>query len=183
MSDFLKSLRTSKHKSSKTRKSMDSYYTPKSERRQIRDRRNVNFNDLPQTDDLLKTITELAPLTSDNIATIAVNIEKFVEIQETLAESEIIKNDTITSFIKSLNDFLTGSAVTTSDIQGAPPIVTTSYASGTRYTKDEVLDIIKTMRKDRATFATIALYLKEKSIPTFSGRGEWHAQTIHRLCK
>jgi hypothetical protein len=181
MSDFLKSLRTSKHKSSKTRKSMDSYYAPKAERRQLIDRRNANFNNLPQNDELLKTITELAPITSENIATIAVNIEKFVEIQETLAESEIIKNDIITSFIKNLNDFLTGSAVT-SDIQGTP-IVTTSYASGTRYTKDEVLDIIKTMRKDRATFATIALYLKEKSIPTFSGRGEWHAQTIHRLCK
>ncbi|MCK5100700.1 MAG: hypothetical protein KAR45_21495 [Desulfobacteraceae bacterium] len=181
MSDFLKSLRTSKNKSSKTRKSMDSYYGSKSERRRLKDRRDANFNHLPQNDEFTKTFAELAPLVSENISTIAANIERAVEIQETLAESEIKKNNTITSLIKNLDDFLTGNAIT-SNLQGEP-VVTTSYASGTRYTKDEVLDIIKTMRKDRATFATIALYLKEKSIPTFSGRGEWHAQTIHRLCK
>nr|NJM03756.1 cbb3-type cytochrome c oxidase subunit II [Desulfobacula sp.] len=54
---------------------------------------------------------------------------------------------------------------------------------GTHYTKDEILSLIRTMRKKKATFAAIADYLKEKGIPTFSGRGEWHAQTIHRLCK
>ncbi|MCK5311058.1 MAG: hypothetical protein KAJ62_03060 [Desulfobacteraceae bacterium] len=181
MSDFLKSLRSSKQKSSKTRKSMDSYYSQKSERRQIKDRRDANFNHMPPNDELTRTLAEFAPLTSENISTIAANIERSVEIQETLAESEIKKNNTITSLIKNLDDFLTGNAVTTA-MQGEPT-VTTSYASGTRYTKDEVLDIIKTMRKERATFATIASYLKEKKIPTFSGRGEWHAQTIHRLCK
>ena len=120
-------------------------------------------------------------MASENIATIAANIEKFVEIQETLAESEIEKNNAVTALLKNISDFLIGSNNLASTAQGEP-IVTTSYASGTRYTKDEVLDIIKTMRKDRATFATIASYLKKKKIPTFSGRGEWHAQTIHRLC-
>jgi hypothetical protein len=181
MSDFLKSLRTSRQKSSKTRKSMDSYYSSKTDRRQLKDRRNINFNDLPQNDELTKTLTEFVPLVSENIATIAASIERAVEIQETLLESEVEKNDTVTELVKNLNDFLTGNNIP-STIQGEP-IVTTSYASGTRYTKDEVLDIIKTMRRDRATFATIAAYLKEKKIPTFSGRGEWHAQTIHRLCK
>ena len=181
MNDFLKSLRTSKQKNSKTRKSMDSYYSSKSERRHLKDRRNANFNQPPQNDEFTKSLAELAPLTCENISTIAANIERAVETQETLAESEIKKNNTITSFIKKLEDFLTGNIIS-SELQGEP-VVTTSYASGTRYTKDEVLDIIKTMRKERATFATIASYLKEKKIPTFSGRGEWHAQTIHRLCK
>ncbi len=174
MSDFLKSLRTSKHKSSKTRKSMDNYYTPKSDRRQLKDRRDARFNNLPQKDSLVQNLGEFMPLISDNIASIAASIENAVE-------SEIKKNNATTAFINNLNDFLTGSNIAPT-IQGEP-IVTTSYASGTRYTKDEVLDIIKTMRKERATFATIAAYLKEKKIPTFSGRGEWHAQTIHRLCK
>jgi hypothetical protein len=181
MSDFLKSLRTSKHKSSKTRKSMDSYYSPKSERRLLKDRRDADFNSLPQNDELARTISEFAPIASENLSTIATNIERIVEIQETLVESEIEKNIAITNLIKSITDFLTGANIPTTT-QGEP-IVTTSYAVGTRYTKDEVLDIIKTMRKERATFATIASYLKKKKIPTFSGRGEWHAQTIHRLCK
>jgi len=181
MSDFLKSLRTSKNKSSKTRKSMDSYYSSKPERRQAKDRRNTNFNNLPQNDELINTIAEFAPITSESISSIAANLERSVEIQETLMESEIEKNDIISSFIKNLDDFLTGNSMPTAPM--GEPVVTTSYASGTRYTKDEVLDIIKTMRKERATFSTIASYLKERKIPTFSGRGEWHAQTIHRLCK
>ncbi len=60
---------------------------------------------------------------------------------------------------------------------------TASYTSGTHYTKEDIFSIIETMREKGATFAIIADYLKEKGIPTFSGRGEWHAQTIHRLCK
>ena len=178
MSDFLKSLRTSKQKNSTTRKSMGSYHSSNAERRHLKNRRNANFNNLPQNEELTKILHE-------NISTIAVNIEKAVDIQELLGESEIEKNNATTTLIKNISDFLTGNNLP-HGIQGQPrgePVVTTSYASGTRYTKDEVLDIIKTMRKDRATFATIAAYLKEKRIPTFSGRGDWHAQTIHRLCK
>lgn len=160
---------------------MDSYYSPKSDRRTLKDRRDADFNDLPQIDELSKTIAEFTPLLSENVSTIATSIERVMEIQETLVESEIEKNNATTALLKNLNDFLTGNNI--SSVMQGESIVTTSYASGTRYTKDEVLDIIRTMRKDRATFATIALYLKEKKIPTFSGRGEWHAQTIHRLCK
>ncbi len=181
MSDFLKSLRSSKYKSSKTRKSMDNYFGPNSDRRQLKDRRDSNFKDPSSNGNSAQVSVELTPQTNEDISAIAINIEKSVEIQEMLAKSEIEKNKAITTFIRNLNDFLTGSNIP-SELSGEP-VVTTSYASGTRYTKDEVYDIIKTMRKERATFATIAAYLKEKRIPTFSGRGEWHAQTIHRLCK
>jgi hypothetical protein len=52
-----------------------------------------------------------------------------------------------------------------------------------RLTKTEVVDIIQEMRNSRCTFGEIAEELKKRGIPTFSGRGEWHAQTIHRLCR
>lgn len=45
-----------------------------------------------------------------------------------------------------------------------------------------VMDIIHTMRAEGATFDQVASRLVELGQPTFSGRGEWHAQTIHRLC-
>lgn len=44
------------------------------------------------------------------------------------------------------------------------------------------MDIIHTMRAEGATFDMVASRLVELGQPTFSGRGEWHAQTIHRLC-
>lgn len=45
-----------------------------------------------------------------------------------------------------------------------------------------VMDIINSMRKEGATYDQVAKRLIELGQPTFSGRGEWHAQTIHRLC-
>jgi hypothetical protein len=48
--------------------------------------------------------------------------------------------------------------------------------------REEIMDIIHTMRAEGATFDQVASRLIELGQPTFSGRGEWHAQTIHRLC-
>ncbi len=46
----------------------------------------------------------------------------------------------------------------------------------------KIMDIIQTMRAEGATFDQVASRLVGLGQPTFSGRGEWHAQTIHRLC-
>jgi hypothetical protein len=48
--------------------------------------------------------------------------------------------------------------------------------------REEIMTIIHTMRDDGATYDQIAKHLVDLGQPTFSGRGEWHAQTIHRLC-
>jgi hypothetical protein len=48
--------------------------------------------------------------------------------------------------------------------------------------REVVMDIIQSMRAEGATFDQVASRLIELGQPTFSGRGEWHAQTIHRLC-
>ena len=51
-----------------------------------------------------------------------------------------------------------------------------------RLGRDEIMGIIHQMRKEGAIFDQIAKRLIAMGQPTFSGRGEWHAQTIHRLC-
>lgn len=48
--------------------------------------------------------------------------------------------------------------------------------------RERVMGIINDMRKEGATFDEVAKHLISLGQPTFSGRGEWHAQTIHRLC-
>lgn len=58
-----------------------------------------------------------------------------------------------------------------------------STSSKSKMNKDEVLDIIARMRREGATYNEIASHLSDLSLPTFSGRGKWHAQTIHRLCQ
>lgn len=48
--------------------------------------------------------------------------------------------------------------------------------------RDAVMEIVNSMRSQGATFDQVAQRLVELGQPTFSGRGEWHAQTVHRLC-
>ncbi|MBU0993455.1 MAG: hypothetical protein KJ737_13250 [Proteobacteria bacterium] len=46
-----------------------------------------------------------------------------------------------------------------------------------------MLEIIEKMRNEGETYHTIAQFLAKEEFPTFSGKGEWHAQTVHRLCQ
>jgi len=48
--------------------------------------------------------------------------------------------------------------------------------------RDEVMEKIHTMRENGKTFDEVAKFFVEIGQPTFSGRGDWHAQTVHRLC-
>jgi len=48
--------------------------------------------------------------------------------------------------------------------------------------REVVMGIIDSMREEGATYDQVAKRLIDLGQPTFSGRGEWHAQTIHRLC-
>ncbi len=180
MSDFLRNLRSSHKKdSSNKRKSLDGHYYPPQERRKTRDRRLTSSENM---DLLAKKLNSSLPGITKDINSIATQLRKFNEMNDLLAQSMIKQHEAVTTFFENLNSVFT-ETIEMSNGTGPIPKATTSYASGTHYTKDEVLSIIRNMRTQGSTFATIALYLKEKGIPTFSGRGDWHAQTIHRLCK
>lgn len=66
-----------------------------------------------------------------------------------------------------------------------PDLVISVKKSETQSTmdKDEILNVIASMRREGSTYSEIASHLDELNLPTFSGRGKWHAQTIHRLCQ
>ncbi|MCP3941245.1 MAG: hypothetical protein GY710_07165 [Desulfobacteraceae bacterium] len=70
----------------------------------------------------------------------------------------------------------------------APKTITPELSTSTKpadaklMPRDTVMNIIQSMREEGATFDQVAKRLVELKQPTFSGRGEWHAQTIHRLC-
>lgn len=46
-----------------------------------------------------------------------------------------------------------------------------------------IVQMVKKMRKQGSTYEQIAKFLDDEGIQTFSKKGKWHAQTIHRLCK
>lgn len=185
MNDFLRNLRSShKKETPPQRKTVDGHFYSQPDRRIIRDRRvsqPPQTTSSPSMDELFNQISDTLPQIMDNTTLMAEQIEKMATISEMMVESRIRRNNAMADFFEGLSRILEQSPPAM-DL-GQPPRATASYASGTHYTKDDILSIINSMRDQGATFAIIADYLKEKGIPTFSGRGEWHAQTIHRLCK
>jgi DNA-binding transcriptional MerR regulator len=49
--------------------------------------------------------------------------------------------------------------------------------------RDEVIDLIIRLRDEGMTYKEIAQRLEDETIPTFSGKGAWHAQTVHKVCR
>ncbi|WP_300668077.1 recombinase family protein [Desulfoluna sp.] len=90
--------------------------------------------------------------------------------------------------VKILERFTEGAPTPSSVEATAPP----APVSLTELTDDQLLSpaderreaikVMKKLRKKGATYKEIAHFLNEKEIPTFSNKGHWHAQTIHRLC-
>jgi hypothetical protein len=181
MSDFLRNLRSSHKKEAPLpRKNPDGNYYQKTERRTLRDRRNVT--DFDTMDTLTQHLGDALPEILENMTTLAEQVERIAATKELTAESKVRQHNAVADFFNNLNKMLSENTENNTP-KDHPQEITTSYASGTHYTKDDILSIIRNMRNQGATFSIIADYLKEKGMPTFSGKGEWHAQTIHRLCK
>ncbi len=66
--------------------------------------------------------------------------------------------------------------------QAPTPVESPSGEAAELMPREEIMDIINSMREQGATYDQVAKHLIDLGQPTFSGRGEWHAQTIHRLC-
>ena len=63
-----------------------------------------------------------------------------------------------------------------------PSMAAAIPGDGKLLSRETIMDIIAGMREEGATFDHVAKHLSDLGPPTFSCRGEWHAQTIHRLC-
>jgi len=182
LNDFLKNLRNSgKKETSSVKKAMDTNYFTPGERRIPKERRPSAFNrsnSIPEKEARKQEIEDLIPVIAENTTQLVKEIGRMAEVGEMIMESQIRQQNAMADFFESLETLMT-SKQSPNDM----PMATTSYASGTHYTKDDIISTINRMRDQGATFSTIAEYLRDKGIPTFSGRGQWHAQTIHRLCK
>ena len=188
MNEFLKNLRTSQRNpksrhSTGTRKSAEGNFYPSVDRRRNKERRVsqlTGFDDLPQGDNALN---ELLPTIKTNLTAIAAAAERMSETEERLAATQMEYYRAVTCFFNNINEIFTKENISKVLYPTPSPENSTVPQDGARLTKAEVIQIIREMRDRRCTFGEIAAELKVRNIPTFSGRGEWHAQTIHRLCK
>jgi len=178
MNDFLKNLRNSRKKEpSGSKKNLDGHYYAQTVRRPIQGKKTASSEPLLS---IWADLADVLPEFSENTSRLVQGLEKFLESNDNLIEARIRQYNAVSAFFDHLNSLFSLDSQSAAE-NGIK--IKAGDASGTRYTKDEILLLIRTMRKNEATFGAIAEYLKEKRIPTFSGRGEWHAQTVHRLCK
>ncbi len=49
--------------------------------------------------------------------------------------------------------------------------------------RKDIMDLIIGLRKEGNSFKQVAMYLEEQNVPTFSGKGKWHAPTVANLLK
>ncbi len=187
MNEFLKTVRSSQGRYPNKRHgnydNSGNYYSQ--DRRGNNERRGQpprgNDRGQNQREDLLTPIHDLL----EQIAESQRIQERFIE-RQTLASEEVAA--AFIDIAKSLERLTDGEA----PISAPEPSTTTGPVSLTQLTDDQLLSpaderrdaikVMKKLRKKGATYKEIAHFLNEKEIPTFSNKGHWHAQTIHRLC-
>jgi len=199
MNEFLKNLRNPQRSqkpryTNSTRKTSEGNVYPSADRKRNKER-NVSqltgFEDLlPANDIFSQALLSLKV----HLTAITTAVERMCETNEKLAETQVELHQAMTRFFNNINEIFTEKVApqAVSPIgkpispTGEPESTETSMSEsmeGSRFTKTEVIHMIREMREKRYTFGEIAAELKARTIPTFSGRGEWHAQTIHRLCR
>jgi hypothetical protein len=179
MSDFLKNLRGSQKKNiADQKKNLDGHYYPQNG---SGTKQKQTSTPSQNPDSLRISLEESLPQLVNSAAALTRQLGQLVEQNELVLEARIRRYNASALFFDNLNRIFSEDIFASPSGEASKP--TASYASGTHYTKDDILSIIRNMRKKGKTFVVIADHLKEKGIPTFSGRGAWHAQTIHRLCK
>ncbi len=191
MSDFLKNLRTSQRgphnrQMSATRRDIDGHYYPHPDRRRMTRDRRTTVPPQNKSNQSPESLGDSLSFIKENIVQIASCMERVAETKESLAKVKKGQHQAIWTFFQLLNQILVEKIIPSlenSTLQHDGGNGRASHSPGSLHSKEKVIAIIKTMRGNHSTFAEIAEHLKEEGIPTFSGRGEWHAQTIHRLCK
>ena len=158
------------------------------------DRRNPNFRRKNPNQRRSEGSEQLEALFRDLLPVLSRTLESITDYQRRLADEVGNKKRTeerrvaaLEVIAASLQKHLAGDMD-----ESLPPVlavekeesaVIESPESSGEMTREKIIQIIHEMYDAGSTYNEIAQYLENKNIPTFSGRGKWHAQTIHRLYK
>lgn len=194
MSEFLKNFRSTHSRyTGNKRNPYDGHYYPSQDRRNGNDRRNDSGSPSGRPSaSLFGKLEEFLPKLQALLETITENQQQLIEMKENDSRS----NELMTAAFKDIGTIL--ESLLTS---GARPAVQGNHPESSETNppmsikeldqtdmkssadeKRDVIRIMKKLRKKGGTYKEIAHFLNENKIPTFSNKGYWHAQTIHRLC-
>lgn len=193
MSEFLKNFRSTHSRfAGNKRNPYDGHYYPAQDRRNGNDRRNE------QSQTQGKPSSSLYAKIEDFIPTLQALLETITDNQQSLIDlkkRQAVSSEEMTAAFKTIAALLQNTQIP--DSKPSPVIAKESVESQSSLTVEElektemkssadekrdIIRIMKKLRKKGGTYKEIAHFLNENKIPTFSNKGHWHAQTIHRLC-
>ena len=187
MDDFLHNLRTGKNKPfDRTRKQFDNNGYKNPDRQGPNDnRRKDAFQRTPPVDHfpaikiLLGDITEAQRSLADIYERRATAEERIASALEKIASSFFEKNPAAPAagLEKSTAP---DSRIIPETMAGKKDGAADAIKSGMN--RESVLEVIGDLRKEQFSYEKIARTLEAQGIPTFSGKGAWHSQTVSKLC-
>lgn len=190
MSDFLKNMKMNKdwHNDSRHNSSFRDNYHNNYDRRNDMDRRS-SYHRKQHHENPTTIMAKMLPEIQTLLTKISENQKAQGDIYERITHTEERVNESLSQIATALK-IIAGKMApefqaqlfqddTEFEFAEQAPIVDNDKG----YDKDTIIDVIVQMRDNGATFETIAHHLDNENVPTFSSRGKWHAQTIHRLYK
>jgi hypothetical protein len=187
MDDFLHNLRKNTDRNYEKRRPNPQYRGP--ERRGPRDQQHRPF---PRRNESQEMMTEMVPEVKALLTKIEESQKRIIELTERNTEAQERQADvleTIAVIFQRLVDSAPNAPViaepislaTQVDADYEAPIAERNVAPAL-VDRDEVIDLIVGLREGGMTYKEIAQRLEDENIPTFSGKGAWHAQTVHKVC-
>lgn len=197
MNEFLKNLRNNVKENGRSERGNRRNFSNPQYRNGAGEGSGRKFN-RPQEGEKTPGLTSDLPLDLKIVLeTIAENQGRLVEVQQRRVEVEDRKASALEELARIFADMITAdpprpAAPTIEaigiDLSGNNPAAEAVRAkiasrSGSRSNREAIVNTIFSMRDNGATYNEIAEFLDASNVPTFSGKGKWHAQTIHRVCQ
>jgi hypothetical protein len=133
---------------------------------------------------LASMLTETVPAIKSLLEGVAADHRRLAEAEErrvAVEERKAQASEAIAAALKQLIDAASAGQVPMAAV--APRAEDVPPEKPDKMEKDRALRIITDMRGEGSTYRQIAARLDSENISTFSGKGKWHAQTIHRICQ
>ncbi len=206
MSDFLHNLRTGnmdkqRYTRNKRPVSNSANYNDVLDRRAGNERRDLYSKKQPQQNTIYPLLEKAVAILKISLEDISDNQKALMEISEQRAAAEIRKAKALEA-IAELIDYKFSERVDAtsqnipeeeieeeiqakSDRNNEKVIIPQTHFDfeSKKTNRNKIIEIIIKMRQADATYGEIASHLENQNLPTFSKRGKWHAQTVHRICQ
>lgn len=183
MNDFLKNLRSQQKEkfgvSYRSNGEKSNY--PHPDRRSGNDRRagTSSARSHLSSDMLTKKISELVPEFKSLMIAMADTNDRMADIMDRFVMIEEQRNIIYAAIAESVASIAEKGIVSSESGSGNGEFRKTKKIP--REERNKIMDLIFNMRENGSTYEQISEYLEDEKIPTFSNKGHWHAQTIHRL--